>query len=166
MKQKPRLTARLLRYDSIMLLLAALLSAPCNAHPSYAVQSTVAHAHIVRRSGAYVASAQVHFTLHVEQPAMIPSVDPGLLQHVQGHLIVAQRVVRSSGATIEAAGTSPAQARSRLNQTVSQMRSDLQKELMREERAYDNVTANGASQSLGPSYGFPGGPDVQSPCVH
>lgn len=149
-----------------MLLLAALLSAPCNAHPSYAVQSTVAHVQVVRRSGTYVASAQAHFTLRVEQPAMIPSVDPGLLQHVQGHMIVAQRVVRSSGASIEADGTSPAQARLHLNQTVSRMRADLQNELLREERAYDNVTANGASQSQGPSYGFPGGPDVQSACVH
>ena len=149
-----------------MLLLAALLAAPCNAHPTYAVAPVVSHERVVRRPGGYVASADVRFTLHTVNPALIPSVDPGLLQHVQGHLIVAQRVVHSSDGTIDANGASASQARARLGETVKRMRTELQNELMREERAYDNVTANGASQSQGPSYGFPGGPDVHSPCVH
>lgn len=155
-----------MRYYTTMLVLAALLSAPCNAHPSYAVQPSVSHVRVVRRAASYLATAQIHFTLRVVQPALIPKVDPGLLQHVQGHMIVARRVIRSASASIEANGVSASQARLHLNQTISRMRTDLQNELMREERAYDNVTSNGASQSQGPSYGFPGGPDVQSPCVH
>lgn len=149
-----------------MLLLAALLAAPCNAHPAYAVQPAIGTIRVVRGSRSYVASAQMHFTLRVTQPAMISSVDPGLLEHVHGHQLVAERVVRSSGGTVEANGATASQARAHLNQTISRTRGDLQSELTREEQAYDNVTAYGASQSQGPSYGFPGGPDVTTPCGH
>jgi hypothetical protein len=148
-----------------MLLLAALFAAACNAHPAYAVQPNVSSVRIIRRSAAYVATAQLRFTLRQVQPALIPSVDPGLLEHVQGHLAVARRVVRSSGGTVEANGANAQQARSRLNQTIARMQRDLQSELDREERAYDNVTQNGAAQSQGPAYGFPGGPDAHTPCL-
>jgi hypothetical protein len=149
-----------------MLLLAALLAAPCNAHPAYAVQPVVSHVRIERRGKAYLASAQIHFTFKDVRPAVIPDAsDPGLLAHVQGHLVVARRAVRSSEGTIDANGSSAAQARTRLQRTIARMRADLQKELMREERAYDNVTANGLAQSQGPLYGFPGGPDAHSPCA-
>jgi hypothetical protein len=148
-----------------MLLLAALLAAPCNAHPTYAVQPQVTNVRVLRRSSAYVATAQLRFTLREAMPAVIPSVDPGLLDHVQGHLIVARRVVRSSGGTVESNGASAQTARSRLHATIARMQRDLQSELDREERAYDNVTQNGAAQSQGPAYGFPGGPDAHTPCV-
>lgn len=147
-----------------MLLLAALLST-CDIHPKYAVQPAVSHVQVTRRTNGYVATAQLHFSLRVTQPAMITSAgNPALLQHVQGHLTVARRVVRSSDGNVEANGSSAAQARSRLNQTIARMRMDLQNELVREEQAYENVTAYGKSQSQGPSYGFPGGSDVQPPC--
>jgi hypothetical protein len=148
-----------------MLLLAVLLAAAgCNAHPAYAVQPVVTSVRIAHRSGSYVASAQLRFTLRTTAPALIPSADPGLLDHVQGHLIVAHRVIQSSGGTVEANGSSAAQAHARLNQAIARMRNDLQNELMREERAYDNVTSYGMQQSQGPAYGFPGGPDVTTPC--
>lgn len=149
-----------------MLLLAALLTAPCNAHPAYAVQPHVTGVRVARRASGYLASAQLRFTLKQTQPALIPSIDPGLLDHVHGHLVVAQRVVRSSGGTVQANGASAAAARARLQQAIARMSRDLQNELVREERVYDNVTANGASQSQGPAYGFPGGPDVHSICAH
>jgi hypothetical protein len=149
-----------------MLLLAVLLAAACNAHPAYAVQPVVTNVRVGRGPAhAYRATARVRYTLRTTAPAMIPSVDPGLLDHVQGHLIVAQRVINSSEGEVSANGSSAAQARARLNQTIARMRADLQSELMREERAYDNVTANGAQQSQGPAYGFPGGPDAHSPCA-
>lgn len=163
---KRRLTPRRLRYYTIMLLLGVLLAAACNAHPAYAVQPAVTDVRVVRAaSHAYRAAARVRYSLRTTAPAMIPSVDPGLLDHVQGHLIVAQRVINSSEGEVSANGSSAAQARARLNQTIARMRADLQSELMREERAYDNVTANGAQQSQGPAYGFPGGPDAHSPCA-
>jgi hypothetical protein len=143
-----------------MLLLAALLTAPCNIHPQYAVQARVTHATVVRQSSGYLASAQVRYTLRVTKEALLPSVDDGLMAHVQGHMMVARRVVRSSGGTVRANGASEAQARARLNQTLARMSGDLQNELNREEAAYDNVTAYGRSQSQGPSYGFPGGSDI------
>lgn len=148
-----------------MLLLAALLSAPCNAHPVYEVVPKVSAVRVVRRARGYAASAQLRFTLRETLPAVIPSVDPGLLDHVQGHLTIAQRVVRSSGGAVQANGASAAQARERLHATVARMSGDLENELLREERAYDNVTENGAAQSQGPAYGFPGGPDAHSPCA-
>lgn len=148
-----------------MLVLAALLTAPCNAHPVYDVVAKVSAVHVARRAHSYVARAQLRFVLRQTVPAVIPSVDPGLLEHVQGHLTVAQRAVRSSGGSVQANGTTAAQARERLNAAVARMRSDLQKELLREERAYDNVTNYGAAQSQGPAYGFPGGPDARSPCA-
>jgi hypothetical protein len=149
-----------------MLLLAALLAAPCNAHPVYSVRPVVSHVRSERRGKAYVDSAQIRFTLKDVQPALIPDAsDPGLLAHVQGHLVVARRVVQSSEGTIQANGVNAAQARAHLERTIARMRSDLQNELVREERAYDNVTANGSSQSQGPLYGFPGGPDAHSACA-
>lgn len=148
-----------------MLLLAVLLAASCNAHPSYTVQPVLTHVQTTRQGGRYVASAQVRFTLKDQQPALLTSTDPGLLDHVQGHLRVAQRVIASSNGLVQANAAGAAQARTRLNQTVARMRADLQKELAREEQAYENVTASGASQSQGPSFGFPGGADVHSPCV-
>lgn len=150
-----------------MLFLAALLLAatPCNAHPQYAVQPVVTHVQVMRRGGRYLASAQLHFTLRVTQPAIITTAgNPAVLQHVQGHLTVARRVVRSSDGHVQANGASAVQARSRLNQTIARMRSDLQNELVREEQAYENVTAYGKSQDQGPAYGFPGGSDFQTPC--
>lgn len=149
-----------------MLILAALLTAPCNAHPAYAVQPKVTGERVVHRTGGYQASANLRFTVRETEPAIVPSVDPGLLDHVHGHQVVAQRVVRSSGGAVSANGVSAAAARAHLQQAIARMSSDLQNELVREERAYDNVTANGASQSQGPAYGFPGGPDVHSICAH
>lgn len=148
-----------------MLLLAALLTAPCNAHPQYSVQPKTSNMRVVRRASAYIASVQLRFTVRQTVPALVPSVDPGLLEHVHGHAIVAQRVVRSSGGLVQANGASSAVARARLRQAVARMSSDLQNELVREERAYDNVTQDGAAQSQGPAYGFPGGPDVHSICA-
>lgn len=150
-----------------MLLLATLLvTVPCNAHPQYAVQASIAGERVRHEGGGYVASAQIHFSLRETQPAIIPSVDPGLLDHVRGHQTVAERVAHSSGGTVEATGATQAQAQARLKQTVNRMRGDLQNELVREEQAYENVTAYGAQQSQGPAYGFPGGEDVTSPCGH
>jgi hypothetical protein len=147
-----------------MLLFAVLLAAACNAHPAYAVQPVVSNVHVARKSNGYVATAKLRFTLRTTMPALIPSADPGLLDHVQGHLAVARRVITSSGGSVAANGSSAAQSRAALNQTIARMRSDLQKELVREERAYDDVTANGTQQSQGPQFGFPGGPDVTTPC--
>lgn len=157
--------ARLLRYHTAMLFLAAILAAPCNAHPVYEVVPKTGAVRVVRRAGGYAASTQLHFTLREKVPAVIPSVDPGLLDHVQGHLTIAQRVARSSGGSVQANGGSAAQARDRLRAAVARTSRDLQSELLREERAYDNVTENGAAQSQGPAYGFPGGPDAHSPCA-
>jgi hypothetical protein len=149
-----------------MLVFAALLAAPCNIHPAYTVNPVVTRVRVVRRGRGYLAAAQIRFTLATKSPAMIASADdPGVLQHVQGHLTVARRVVQSSEGSVQANGSTASQARTRLNQTIARMRSDLQKELTREEQAYENVTENGTSQSQGPAYGFPGGPDVQSPCA-
>ena len=149
-----------------MLILAALLAAPCNAHPTYAVQPAVSALRVSRAVGGYRASERIAFGLRVVTPALIPSLDPGLLEHVQGHLIVAQRVVRSSNGMVRALGKTRAQALARVRESVAHLTRDLQAELIREESAYDNVTENGTAQTQGPLYGFPGGPDVQSPCVH
>jgi hypothetical protein len=107
----------------------------------------------------------VRFTLKTTAPAILPrNADAGLRAHVRGHLSVAQRVIGSSDGSVEANGSNAAQARTRLRQTLERMRSDLQNELVREERAYDDVTAKGAQQSQGPQFGFPGGPDATTPC--
>ena len=147
------------------LLAAALLSSPCNAHPIYALRP-VESAMTVRRDGrTYRASANLKFRIVEKQPAVITSADPGLLDHVRGHQIVAQRVARSSVGNVQAVGNSAASARAQLKQALARLENDLQKELDREERVYDSVTNDGASQSQGPLYGFPGGPDAHSPCA-
>lgn len=145
---------------------AALLASPCNAHPVYALAPVESAVNVRREGKVYRASAKLSFRIVERKPAMITSADPGLLDHVRGHQIVAQRVAKSSNGSVQAVGNSSAQAREHLKKALAQLESDQQKELDREERAYDSVTNDGASQSQGPLYGFPGGPDSQSPCAH
>lgn len=147
------------------ILVAAILGGPCNAHPQYALRPVVTTVRAQRVGKSYTASASLTFRIVEVKAAMISSVDPGLLDHVRGHQIVAQRVSRSSNGTVRAAGTSAGQARSRLQQTVARLTSDAQRELDREEQVYDSVTNFGSSQSQGPLYGFPGGPDARDTCV-
>jgi hypothetical protein len=147
------------------LLAAGLLASPCNIHPIYALQP-VESAMTVRRDGrVYRATANLKFRIVEKQPAVLTSADPGLLDHVRGHQIVAQRVIRSSTGSVQGVGNTAASARLHLKQALTRLESDLQKELDREERVYDSVTNDGASQSQGPLYGFPGGPDAQSSCA-
>ncbi len=136
---------------------------PCNIHPVYALAATVTRVKVARNGRQFHASATIGFTLREVRSAMIVSIEQGLLEHVRGHQIIAQRVARSSNGLVVATGSSAALARAQLNSTVRKMTSEQNAELAREERAYDNVTQNGAEQSQGPSYGFPGGPDVTDP---
>jgi hypothetical protein len=149
----------------MIFLAAALLASPCNAHPIYALAPVVSGTSVRKDSGAYRASARLTFRIVEKRPAVITSVDPGLLDHVHGHQVVAERVARSSEGTVQAVGSSRAQAQARLRQALSRMALDEQRELDREERVYDSVTNYGAAQSQGPQYGFPGGPDVHAPCA-
>ena len=148
------------------LVLAAILSGPCNAHPAYALRPVVSAARVQRTGSAFQAIGSVSFRIVELKPAMITSVDPGLLDHVRGHQIIAQRVARSSVGTVRAAGASAPQARSRLQQAATRLANDAQKELDREEQVYDSVTNYGSSQSQGPVYGFPGGPDARDTCAN
>ena len=148
------------------ILLAAVLGGPCNAHPAYALRPVLTAIRVRQEGKRYDATASLRFRIVEVRPAMISSVDPGLLDHVRGHHIVADRASRSSNAAVRAAGASAAQARARLQQAVARLTSDAQRELDREEQVYDSVTNYGSSQSQGPLYGFPGGPDARDTCVH
>ena len=145
----------------MLFLLGGLLTAPCDIHPVYALVPKVSAIRVVRIAARYRASTTISFGVKQTREAVIPSVETGLLDHVRGHEIVAHRVARSSNGHLEANGASAAQAKARLQRTIHDLTADQNSELLREERAYDNVTENGASQSQGPAYGFPGGPDVQ-----
>jgi hypothetical protein len=147
------------------IILAAVLSAPCNAHPVYVLEAVVSAPRAQRDGRVYRASANFGFHVVEKTPAMISSVDPGLLDHVRGRQIIAQRVARSSVGSVRAAGSSADQARARLQQAIVRLTSDAQKELDREEHVYESVTENGAAQSQGPVYGFPGGPDAHDSCA-
>lgn len=147
------------------MLAVSLLTAPCNSHPQYALQPVISYDAVARSGAVYHASARLRFRLVQKTPALIPSADPGLLDHVQGHYVIARRVVQSSTGTVQATGNTAAQARLRLRQAIARMTSDSQNELFREEHVYDSVTENGAAQSQGPQYGFPGGPDARETCA-
>jgi Bacterial protein of unknown function (DUF922) len=146
-------------------MLAVVLGRPCNVHPVYALQPVLRNVRVQRSGPSYTASAELTFDIRQKTAPAVPSKDPGLLAHVRGHKIVAQRVAQSSNGTIRATGNTPAQARGRLRDGVTQTQRDLSKELDREESVYDSVTQNGAAQSQGPVYGFPGGPDARDVCV-
>jgi hypothetical protein len=149
---------------TILFILAVITTTPCNAHPVYALRPVVTPVRVQHTAGSYTAMANLTFKVVETKPAMITSVDPGLLDHVRGHQIIAQRVARSSIGSVRATGSSAAQARARLKQAVSRLTSDSQKELDREDHVYETVTENGAAQSQGPVYGFPGGPDAHELC--
>jgi hypothetical protein len=149
----------------MIFLLAALINTPCNIHPVYELRPVVRNVQVRHAGSAYRATAQLRFEVREKTRAVITSVDPGLLDHVRGHQIIAQRVARSSTDSVRAVGSTAAQARARLDQALAQVRDDLSKELDREERVYDSVTANGTAQSQGPVYGFPGGPDAHDSCA-
>lgn len=140
---------------------------PCNIHPVYALSAVVSRTKVVRRGNRFRASATIGFGVREVRGATIVTIEPGVLNHVRGHQIIAERVARSSNGQIVATGSSVAQARARLADTVKRMTSEQNGEMTREERAYDDVTQNGAEQSQGPAYGFPGGSDVTDPgCTH
>ncbi|HZZ65596.1 MAG TPA: hypothetical protein VFE17_08870 [Candidatus Baltobacteraceae bacterium] len=149
----------------MFILAVTLLTAPCNSHPQYALQPVISYGSVAHAGAVYRASAHLRFRLVEKTPALIPSVDPGLLDHVQGHYIIARRVAQSSTGTVQATGNTAAQARVRLRQAIERMTSDSQNELLREEHVYESVTENGAAQSQGPQYGFPGGPDARETCA-
>lgn len=149
----------------MFILAASLLTAPCNSHPQYALQPIVAYGSVTHAGSVYRASAHLHFRLIQKTPTLIPSVDPGLLDHAQGHYIIARRVAQSSTGNVQSTGSSAAQARARLHQAITRLTFDSQSELTREEHVYDSVTENGAAQSQGPQYGFPGGPDAHDICA-
>lgn len=150
--------------SGMMLFLAALFVSPCNIHPVYVLHPVVKNVTVRRTGSTYRAGATLTFAIREKVPAVLTSIDPGLLDHVRGHQIIAQRVARSSADSVRASGTTDAQARAHLNDALRRITLDLSKELDREERVYDSVTENGAAQSQGPVYGFPGGPDATQTC--
>ena len=149
----------------LLVFLAAALAAPCNAHPVYQIKPVPGAISVHRSATGYSASAKLSFQIVEKVPAVITSVDPGLLDHVRGHQIIAQRVARSSVGSVRSDGSSAVQARARLQQGTHRLTNDVNRELTREEHVYDSVTENGAAQSQGPVYGFPGGPDAHGPCA-
>ena len=150
----------------MVVLLAALIAAACNPNPIYTLKPVVTQTSVHRDGSSYRASAHIAFKAVEEKAAVVHSKDPGLIAHVRGHGIIANRVALSSNGVVQASGNTSQQARSRLHDGITRMQSDLAKELAREERVYDTVTENGAAQSQGPTYGFPGGPDSHDPCAH
>jgi hypothetical protein len=146
-----------------MALTLAVPANPCNIHPVYSLVAVEGPVRVMKTGSKYEASTTISFRVHEVTGAVIVSVEAGLLEHVRGHQIIANRVAHSGNGRIEAEAASEAQARSQLRDGIRKLTVEQNGELSREERAYDNVTENGASQSQGPSYGFPGGPDVQDP---
>lgn len=149
----------------MILLLAAILNAPCNADPVYILEPQVSAVAVRSAGQGYLASAQLEFRIVERTHAVISSKDPGLQDHARGHRTIAQRVAQSSVGSVRATGNSAAQARMRLQQAITRLADDAQRELYREEHVYDSVTENGAAQSQGPVYGFPGGPDARDTCA-
>ncbi len=148
----------------ITLVLAAVLASPCNANPQYALTPMVKGG-AVRRSGrVFTASATLRFHVREVTRAHIRSADTGLWDHARGHAIIARKVAESSVGSVRAGGSSATQAQSRLRQAIAHLASDAQRELDREEHVYDTVTEDGAAQSQGPVYGFPGGRDAKDTC--
>lgn len=144
-----------------MFFLSPVVAAPCNIHPVYSLVAVKGPVRVTKANGRYEATSTISFRMHEVRGAIIVSVEPGVLDHVRGHQIVAERVEHSANGRVEATGSTQAQARSRLGEGIAKLTSEQNNELLREERAYDNVTENGASQSQGPAYGFPGGTNVQ-----
>ncbi|HZT14066.1 MAG TPA: hypothetical protein VFA29_14800 [Candidatus Baltobacteraceae bacterium] len=139
----------------------AVSGAPCNIHPVYVLTAVTAPVSVTRTGSKYQASSRISFRIKETRSAVIVSVEPGVLEHVRGHQLIAQRVARSSSGRITAAGSTAAQARAGLARSIRDLTADQNRELLREEHVYDTVTENGAAQSQGPSYGMPGGSDVQ-----
>lgn len=149
----------------VLLLLAALASSGCNAHPVYALRPVVGAARLSRTGAGYQAAAQLHFTVTQRSGGGPLPADPGLRAHIEGHRTIAVRVARTAADSVRAVGATAMQARSRLRDAIAHIQADLLKELDREEHVYDTVTENGAAQSQGPVYGFPGGPDARDTCI-
>ncbi len=136
----------------------------CNAHPAFAIKPVVTNRRVARQGDRYIETARLRFTLVRRTTESIPSNDAGLRAHAAGHATVARRVSASSGGAVQSSGLSRTQAESRMNRTIMRLTSDLNAELLREEQAYDTITADGAAQAQGPAFGFPGGPNARAPC--
>jgi hypothetical protein len=143
------------------LVLAAAAVSTCALRPQLQLVPAVSHVRIAHDTRSYRANASITFTVRtIRKPA--PSSDAGLHAHVAGYYAIAQRLAQSS--QVRAVGTTPAQASARLLKAVAQLANDVNVEYARQARVYDAVTENGRTQSQGPPYGFPGGPDANAYC--
>ena len=142
-----------------MLIAAAIV---CAAHPAYALKPVTTPITVRRNGPKYQATASLRFIVVPKTPAGAPAAV--YHDHLAGHKIIAQRVAQSSIGKYDSTASTPAQARTQVQRAMMQMTADAQKELDREERVYDSVTADGAEQDQAPQYGFPGGADVHDPC--
>ena len=151
----------------IALAFAALLAAApvhCNAHPVYHVQPLVVHAAIAKEGAGYRASASITFTLQTVQRAVLPTNDPALRAHAEGHRTIAERIAAGARGSVMGFGKTPSAARASLDSDVATLERDTNQAIDHQEETYDRVTDNGAAQDQGPLYGFPGGVDATTLC--
>jgi hypothetical protein len=141
--------------------LAAAISS-CAYRPELKMVPAVSQIRIARQGSSYQAGARIAFAVRIVRKAQLPD-DAGLRAHVRGYFTIVQRLAQSSQA--QAVGTSPAQARARLEKTIAALTHDVNVEYKRQLRVYDSVTENGRSQDQGPAYGFPGGPNANVYCT-
>ncbi len=137
----------------------------CNAHPAYALRALVVRLPVAPAGrSSYEAAARVSFVVVTTQRAHVPAGNAALRDHARGHDTIALRYARDSAGTVTAIRATPAAAARALTLAIAQFLRQTSSELQREERLYDAVTSDGATQDEGPRYGFPGGPDATEPC--
>jgi hypothetical protein len=147
----------------MLFFVAAMLGGPCGGPQHYRLAPVTGAVTLRRDAGVYRASATLRFRL-VAPPSHKTVVDRGSADHLRGQAIIAKRVAASSNGTVQAIGSSAAQARLRLRASLDRLRDDTQNELDREERLYDSVTQGGLAQDQGPQFGFPGGQNSRVRC--
>lgn len=139
------------------MLVLAFAAALCNAHPIYRLQAHTSPAIVRSEARGYArAQSRVAFTVIGPEGPDVP--------HALGHRRIAERFARESGATVSGMGASPGLARRALARALARFVAETKRELEREERSYERVTDNGRAQERGAAFGYPGGPDVPTPC--
>jgi len=87
-----------------------------------------------------------------------------LLVHEDGHVTVAAELGKTISVSLTGSGATPAAAVADFKSLVQSRAAKNGADIAQRDADYDNATNHGATQSDGPSYGFPGGSNVVLAC--
>lgn len=98
------------------------------------------------------------------ESAAVRRFEADLIVHEQGHVTIAEEVIKTFSPRVSGRGTSRKEAIENAKRKMDELEPDLRAKIEKRFTEYDQVTSDGRTQSQGPAQGFPGGNDVRLDC--